>query len=158
MIDGIRVDARDQIEPTCRVPAVRIESDFMELIQALSNPVGPLKALLEMLPDSAPESSRSGGGAKSPAAVVQRSVGAPPRRPGWIVEAIVRVLANRQEPMQARAIHAAVEGLLGEPVRWGSVKGSLAANISGSSPRFVRVARGRYGLRTISAPLLESPL
>jgi hypothetical protein len=26
MIDGIRVDARDQIEPTCRVPAVRIES------------------------------------------------------------------------------------------------------------------------------------
>jgi hypothetical protein len=31
MIDGIRVDARDQIEPTFRVPAVRIESDFMEL-------------------------------------------------------------------------------------------------------------------------------
>jgi hypothetical protein len=29
MIDGIRVDARDQIEPTFRVPAVRIESDFM---------------------------------------------------------------------------------------------------------------------------------
>jgi hypothetical protein len=26
MIDGIRVDARDQIEPTFRVPAVRIES------------------------------------------------------------------------------------------------------------------------------------
>jgi hypothetical protein len=29
MIDGIRVDARDQIEPTFRVPAVRIESGFM---------------------------------------------------------------------------------------------------------------------------------
>jgi hypothetical protein len=29
MIDGIRVDARDQIEPTCRVPAVRIESGYM---------------------------------------------------------------------------------------------------------------------------------
>jgi hypothetical protein len=26
MIDGIRVDARDHIEPTLRVPAVRIES------------------------------------------------------------------------------------------------------------------------------------
>jgi hypothetical protein len=29
MIDGIRVDARDQIEPTFRVPAVRIESGYM---------------------------------------------------------------------------------------------------------------------------------
>jgi hypothetical protein len=28
MIDGIRVDARDQIGPTFRVPAVRIESGF----------------------------------------------------------------------------------------------------------------------------------
>lgn len=31
MIDGIRVDARDQIEPTFRVPAVRIDCGFMEL-------------------------------------------------------------------------------------------------------------------------------
>lgn len=30
MIDGIRVDARDQIEPTFRAPAVRIESGYME--------------------------------------------------------------------------------------------------------------------------------
>jgi hypothetical protein len=30
MIDGIRVDARDQIDPTFRVPAVRIESGYME--------------------------------------------------------------------------------------------------------------------------------
>ncbi len=29
MIDGVRVDARDQIEPTFRVPAVRIESGYM---------------------------------------------------------------------------------------------------------------------------------
>jgi hypothetical protein len=32
MIDGIRVDARDQIDPTFRVPAVRIESGYMELV------------------------------------------------------------------------------------------------------------------------------
>ena len=31
VIDGIRVDARDRIEPIFRVPAVRIESGFMEL-------------------------------------------------------------------------------------------------------------------------------
>jgi len=29
MIDGIRVDARDQIEPTFRVPTVRIDCDYM---------------------------------------------------------------------------------------------------------------------------------
>jgi site-specific DNA recombinase len=32
MIDTIRVDARDHIEPTFRVPAVRIESGYMELV------------------------------------------------------------------------------------------------------------------------------
>jgi hypothetical protein len=32
MIDGIRVDARDQIEPTFCVPTVRIESGYMELV------------------------------------------------------------------------------------------------------------------------------
>jgi len=37
MIDGIRVDARDQIEPTFRVPAVRIESGYMEAAGGLSN-------------------------------------------------------------------------------------------------------------------------
>ncbi len=31
MIDGIRVDARDHIEPTFRVPAVRIDYGYMEL-------------------------------------------------------------------------------------------------------------------------------
>lgn len=64
------------------------------------------------------------------------------------MEAVVRVLADRQEPMQAKAIHAAVEALLGEPVRWCSVKATLAGNVAGPSPRFVRVARGRYMLAT----------
>jgi hypothetical protein len=47
MIDGIRVDARDQIEPTFRVPAVRIDyglhgasrartGDLLHAMQALS--------------------------------------------------------------------------------------------------------------------------
>jgi hypothetical protein len=65
---------------------------------------------------------------------------------GWVVEAIVRVLRD-QEPMQAKEVHTAVEALLGESVRWSTVKAALAANIAGPSPRFVRVARGRYGLR-----------
>ena len=68
------------------------------------------------------------------------------RRPGWVVNALVQVLDGRGEPMQAREIHAAVEAMLGEAVAWSSVKGALASNVSGSSPRFVRVVRGRYML------------
>jgi hypothetical protein len=49
-------------------------------------------------------------------------------------------------PMRAKDIHAAVEASLGAPVAWASVKAALAGNVSGASPRFVRVARGRYVL------------
>ena len=65
---------------------------------------------------------------------------------GLGADALVRVLADREEPMRAREIHAAVETMLGEAVAWSSVRGALASNVSGSSPRFVRVARGRYVL------------
>jgi len=68
------------------------------------------------------------------------------RRPGWVVDALVQILGGRGEPMRAREIHAAVEVMLGEAVAWSSVKGALASNVSGPSPRFVRVARGRYVL------------
>ena len=46
--------------------------------------------------------------------------------------------------MHARAVHARVEALLGESVRWASVKATLAGNLAGPQLRFVRVARGRY--------------
>jgi hypothetical protein len=69
-----------------------------------------------------------------------------PRRPGWVLKAIVQVLTDRGEPMRAKDIHAAVEALVGEPVVWSSVKDALASHASGSSRRFVRVARGRYVL------------
>jgi len=48
--------------------------------------------------------------------------------------------------MRATDIRVAVEALLGEPVAWSSIKGALASNVSGSSPRLVRIARGRYTL------------
>lgn len=69
-----------------------------------------------------------------------------PRQPGWVVRAVAQVLADREEPMRAKDIHAAVEALVGEPVSWSSIKGALADHVSGSSRRFVRVARGRYVL------------
>lgn len=48
--------------------------------------------------------------------------------------------------MRATDIHAAVEALVGEPVKWSSIRTALASNVSGSSRRFVRIARGRYTL------------
>jgi hypothetical protein len=63
-----------------------------------------------------------------------------------VLKAIVQVLADRAEPMRAKEVHAAVEALLGEPVGRSSVKAALATNVSGASPRFVRIAWGRYVL------------
>jgi hypothetical protein len=56
------------------------------------------------------------------------------------------VLDDHGGPMQAKEVHASVEAMLGESVRWASVKAALAANIAGRSPRFMRVAKGPYQL------------
>jgi len=56
------------------------------------------------------------------------------------------VLEMHEGPMHARDVHRAVEDMVGRPVRWASVKACLASNVAGASPRFVRVARGRYRL------------
>lgn len=117
----------------------------MDLAGALSNPVGPLKTLLEG-PHWIRQDSESSDSVRLPATTSQ-TIRAQHRRRGWVVEAIVRVLGDRQEPMRAKDIHATVEALLGETVRWKSVKAALAANVSGASPRFVRLARGWYRLR-----------
>jgi hypothetical protein len=71
-----------------------------------------------------------------------------------VLDAIVQVLIERGEPMRAKDIHAAVEALVGEPVPPPSVKGALAKNVTGSSARFVRVARGRYILPA-AIPLID---
>lgn len=63
----------------------------------------------------------NGGPRRQPVSRRQR-----PRRPGWVLEAIVQVLADRGESMQVEDIHAAVEALVGEPVPSSSVKGGLA--------------------------------
>ncbi len=88
----------------------------------------------------------SGGPRRRPVACRQRS-----RRPGWVLKAVVQVMADRGEPMRAKDIHAAVEALVGEPVPRSSVKGALAWDVSGSSTCLVRVARGRYMLTESTA-------
>ena len=67
-------------------------------------------------------------------------------RQGRIIDAISKVLVEERHPIHARDVHARVEALLGEQVRWASVKATLAGNLKGPSPRFIRVARGRYSV------------
>ena len=68
------------------------------------------------------------------------------RRPGWVQDAVVRVLADHEGPMRPTQVHAAVEALLGESVSPDSVSWALASDVRCPAPRFVRVARGRYVL------------
>jgi hypothetical protein len=72
------------------------------------------------------------------------------RRPGWVLDAVCRVLADRATaPMRVMSVHAAVEAMVGETVSKDSVSWVLASHSTGPSPLFVRVARGRYVLASI---------
>jgi hypothetical protein len=48
--------------------------------------------------------------------------------------------------MRTREIHEAAERLLGEPLLWKSVKGTLSNYSHGPAPRFIRLGRGVYQL------------
>jgi hypothetical protein len=60
---------------------------------------------------------------------------------------ITRVLEKTEHPMHAREIHALAERLANEPLRWTSVKGTLAAHAEGRGAPFERVRRGCYRVR-----------
>jgi len=64
-----------------------------------------------------------------------------------VLATIARVLEEANCPMRAREIHAATEQLAGEPLRWTSVKGTLAAYTRGCEARFERVRRGHYRIK-----------
>ncbi len=119
----------------------------MDLTGHHSNPPQPLKALLEGRLDASVESpDTSERPYRAVAEEASPPIGSRHRRHDWVLEAVLRVFAQRRGPMRAREVHGAVEALLGEPVRWGSVKKCLSSNVTGVSPRFIRVARGQYAL------------
>lgn len=130
----------------------------MDLTGHHSNPSTNLKALLDGIRGALSERDRDERrperrDIKRP----ELPVGNRHRRHDWVQKAVIAVLECRGEPMQAREVHAAVEALLSEPVRWGSVKACLAANVAGSSPRFVRVAPGRYAMGTLPTTAGAAP-
>ena len=117
----------------------RCDSLLIEVLGTYSNQ--DLQGSLARLTKKLAAVRADGGPRRQPATCRQR-----PRRPGWVLKAIVQVLADRSEAMRVKDIHAAVEAMLGEAVAASSIKNALAGNISGESRRFVRVAKGRYVL------------
>src|SRR5674476_1199527 len=67
-----------------------------------------------------------------------------PAKVSPVLETVTLVLELAGKPMRAREIHAAAEQLSGKPLRWSSVKGTLAAYAEGYDHRFDRVSRGVY--------------
>jgi HB1, ASXL, restriction endonuclease HTH domain len=125
----------------------------MDLSGHHSNPSEPLETLLHGPPDRGESPVNAVACAQiAPPGQAARAIGARHPRQGRIIDAITRVLSDHGEPMQAREVHVGVEALLGKPVRWASVKATLAGNIHGPAPRFVRVARGRYSILSPPRP------
>src|SRR5450631_1474443 len=104
----------------------------MDLSGHHSNPPAPLEALLNGPPsddDVRREHTRTCA-TRAPDGVL----GAAHPRQGRIIDAISHVLTDERGPMQARDVHARVEALWGEPVRWASVTAMLAGNLDGPTP------------------------
>ena len=87
----------------------------MDLSGHHSNPQGPFEALL--CDADTNRKASNDGRTRAPRAPGQ-AVGAAHPRQGRIISAIAQVLGDAGEPIHAREVHARVEMLLGEPVRW----------------------------------------
>jgi hypothetical protein len=73
-----------------------------------------------------------------------KTASSPPRRIGAVIDTITSVLKLAEQPMRARDIHSVAEELLGRPIKWTSVKATLAEHARRPRPRFQRTGHGRY--------------
>jgi hypothetical protein len=70
---------------------------------------------------------------------------APPKA-SPVLGTVTRVVGQAGRPMRACEIYVAAERLVGVPLLWSSVKGTLSAYSRSEAPRFRRVSRGVYEL------------
>ncbi len=118
----------------------------MELSGQHSDPPRPLEALLEGRWDDRIEragaNDRPDGGAAEEA---DSPIGSRHRRHDWVLEAVLRVLAERKEPMGARDVHGAVEAFLGSRFGGGRSRGARMCPASGrGSPGWPTVVRREH--------------
>ncbi len=85
----------------------------MAIIGHLFNPSGPPKTLL----DNTRWYAKDAIDLIPPPTEVE-PIGAQHPQTGWVVAAVERVLAAHDGPMPAKAVHGAVEALLGRSVSW----------------------------------------
>ena len=109
----------------------------MELNGALSNPqlVLEIQRITEVRCDLA----ESGIG---------RAVTGVRPRAGAVADAVRTVLSLADAPMRASDVYRACEELLGQPVRWGTVKSALASAAASRGSNIERVAYGKYTMRS----------
>jgi hypothetical protein len=79
------------------------------------------------------------------------------RRPGWVIDVVVQVLADEGRPMRSTHVRAAVESLLGHSVSKDSVDSCLSKGAHGKQPRFERVSYGRYRLVDVGETAARHP-
>jgi len=145
----IRRSSTGALCPSTTKPGFRV----VDLSGHHSNPRAPLEALLDGTSCDATVRLEADEDRRVCAlGTPGEPIGAAHPRRGRIVDAISRVLWDEGDPMQARDVHARVETLLGEPVRWTSVRATLAGNLKGPAPRFAPATRGRYGVPPPSSP------
>lgn len=109
----------------------------MHLLERLTNPSEPLKAIFKALPDEPIKPSL-------PLEPMPAQTGR--LRNGEIKRAAVKVLEAATRPLPIADVHHAVEHLLGRDVLKESVGWCLAAGARGKKPRFERVSSGVYRL------------
>lgn len=114
----------------------------MRLVGQLSNPSSSLQAIFDALPDGSLEPIAGPYRPVVPAPVARRLGN------GLVQRAVIKVLAATQRPLTVLEAQAAVADLLGHPVSKGSINYCLSTGTLGREPRFERVARGCYRLRS----------
>lgn len=67
-------------------------------------------------------------------------------RPGFVVQAVMRVLDQAEGPMRPQEIHEALGPALQAKVSYRGIVKCLAEQVQGSQPRVERTARGLYRL------------
>ncbi len=66
------------------------------------------------------------------------------RRAGAVQGTVLRVLAEANQPLQAREIHAKAQEMAGEALSWNTVKDCLHKNARRPNSPIERVSHGRY--------------
>jgi hypothetical protein len=83
------------------------------------------------------------------AATAPRQPRPAPPKASPVLETVTLVLKRADGPMRAREIHIAAQQLAGDPLRWTSVKATLARGSAGPSPLFQRIRPGVYQLKPV---------